>query len=173
MKCMECGGKMKTAQENFRHEALGLPLTLLGTSVSRCIACGLAEVAIHKLEELHRAIASALLHKPALLAAGEIRFLRKQLGWSGAELANHLGVTRETVSRWEQGAAPMGGTADRLLRATVALATPISFRTETLRQIGRGQGAPVQLRLSFDEKHGWKSQSHGDKPKHARHAANL
>lgn len=129
MKCIECGGRMKTARENFRHQALGLPVTLVGVEVSRCAGCGLSEVSIPQLEGLHRAIASALVSKTARLTAAEIRFLRKQLGWSGAELADHLGVTRETVSRWEQGSSPIGATADRLLRATVALVTGLSLRT--------------------------------------------
>ncbi|MGQ0732251.1 MAG: helix-turn-helix domain-containing protein [Acidobacteriota bacterium] len=33
----------------------------------------------------------------------EIRFLRKQLGLSGIDLAMHLGATPESVSRWENG----------------------------------------------------------------------
>jgi putative zinc finger/helix-turn-helix YgiT family protein len=158
VKCIECGGRMKTARENFRHEALGLPVTLVGVEVSRCAGCGLSEVSIPQLEGLHRAIASALVNKTARLTAAEIRFLRKQLSWSGAELADHLGVTRETVSRWEQGSAPIGATADRLLRATVALATGISLHTETLREIGRDEPAPLVLRLHHDSD-GWKAEA--------------
>jgi putative zinc finger/helix-turn-helix YgiT family protein len=173
MKCIECGGKMSTARENFRHEALGLPLTLVGVEVSRCAACGLSEVAIPRLEELHRVIASALVNKPSSLTPGEIRFLRKQLAWSGGELADHLGVTRETVSRWEQGASPIGATADRLLRAAVALATPgVSLKMDTLRHIARGEPAPLQLRLHHDEQ-GWTTEAIETKAAKVRRRATI
>lgn len=158
MKCIVCGGRMKTTRENFRHQALGLPVTLVGVEVSRCAGCGVSEVAIPALEGLHRAVASALFTKAARLTGGEIRFLRKQLGWSGGELAEHLGVARETVSRWEQGSAPIGATADRLLRATVALATGLPLSTDALREIARGEPAPLGLRVQHDSK-GWKTET--------------
>ena len=170
MKCIECGGRMKTTRENFRHEALGLPVTLVGVEVSRCVGCGLSEVAIPALEGLHRAIAAALVAKTARLAAAEVRFLRKQLGWSGAELAEHLGVTRETVSRWEQGSAPIGATADRLLRATVALATGLSLTTDTLRRIARGEPAPLTPRLSHGPE-GWQVIAVEEAGKRSRRAS--
>jgi putative zinc finger/helix-turn-helix YgiT family protein len=161
---------MKTTRENFRHQALGLPLTLVGVEVSRCAGCGLSEVAIPALEGLHRAIASVLLKKAARLSGGEIRFLRKQLDWSGAELAEHLGVARETVSRWEQGSAPIGATADRLLRATVALATGLPLSTDTLREIARGEPVPLGLRLQHDSA-GWKAASEPKETKRSRRAS--
>ena len=57
--------------------------------------------------------------------APEIRFLRKYLGWSTADFASRMGTARETVSRWESGAVPMGSQADRLLRLLVATAAPV------------------------------------------------
>jgi putative zinc finger/helix-turn-helix YgiT family protein len=157
MKCIECGDKVTTSRENFRHEALGLPVTLVGVEVSRCAACGLSEVSIPALEGLHRTIAVTLVTKTARLCGPEIRFLRKQLGWSGAELAEHLGITRETVSRWEQGSAPIGATADRLLRATFALATGLSLSTETLREIARDEPVPFAPRFRH-QSIGWKAE---------------
>jgi transcriptional regulator with XRE-family HTH domain len=54
-----------------------------------------------------------------MLAPVEIRFLRKHIGLSAADFAQRMGVARETVSRWETGANPMGAVADRLLRLLV------------------------------------------------------
>jgi putative zinc finger/helix-turn-helix YgiT family protein len=121
MTCFVCGSRMKTKRENYRYDAVGLPgITLQGVEVSRCGKCGEYEVAIPRIEELHRSIAQAVISKKERLTPAEIRFLRKQLGWTGAEFAGHFGAARETVSRWENGSAPMGPTADRLLRLIVA-----------------------------------------------------
>ena len=112
---------MKTKRENYRYEAVGLSgITLQGVEVSRCGKCGEYEVAIPRIEDLHRAIAEAVISKKDRLTAAEIRFLRKHLGWTGAEFAAHFGAARETVSRWENGTSPMGSTAERLLRMVVA-----------------------------------------------------
>src|ERR1017187_943248 len=121
MSCPICGSRMKTKRENYRYEAVGLPgITLQGVEVSRCGKCGEYEVAISRIEDLHRAIAQAVILKKDRLTPAEIRFLRKHLGWTGAEFAAHFGAARETVSRWETGSAPMGPTAERLLRMIVA-----------------------------------------------------
>ncbi len=115
MKCTTCGSKMSARRENYRYDASGLPgVTLAGVEVRRCAECGEHEVVIPSIEELHRAIVKVLVGKSERLAPTEIRFLRKYLGFSGADFAAHVGTTPETVSRWENGAAPMGVTADRL-----------------------------------------------------------
>ena len=51
-------------------------------------------------------------------------FLREYLGWSGAQFAKHMGVTRHQVSRWEHGTA-LSTVADRLVRAFVLLKNPV------------------------------------------------
>ena len=126
MKCMICGEAMFTQRENYQYTASGLPyVTLQQVEVSRCPHCGETEVAIPHIEALHRAIATALVRKPARLTPEEIRYLRKYLGWSGADFAAHMGVTAETVSRWEHGTTPMGSTANRLLRLLVVTQVPV------------------------------------------------
>jgi putative zinc finger/helix-turn-helix YgiT family protein len=157
MKCLVCGATMKTKRENFRYDACGLPnVTLLGVEVSRCPKCGEFEVAIDQIEDLHKTIADALIRKPTRLNAAEIKFLRKYLGWSGADFADHIGTTRETVSRWEKGAMPMGGTADRALRLMVATQQPVKdYSLETLKSIGEDtQSRPVHLGMKRDSE-GW------------------
>ena len=120
MLCLVCGASIETRRENYRYTASGLPhVTLQQVEVSRCPVCGETEVTIPHIEALHRAIAAVLIQKRARLAPEEIRYLRKYLGWSGVDFAAHMGVTPETVSRWERGTTPMGGQADRLLRLLV------------------------------------------------------
>lgn len=120
MKCLECGTPMKMRKENHRYEECGLKhVTLVGVEVSRCVACGNYEVAIPRVEELHRLLAKVLIEKRTRFTGDEVRFLRKNLGWSGTDFARHMGVAEETVSRWENDAAPIGPQADRLLRLLV------------------------------------------------------
>lgn len=120
---------MKTGRENVRWEASDLSnVTLIDVEVRRCPECGEHAVVIPRIESLHRALAMAIISHPSRLAPREIRFLRKWLGWSGQVFARHFGVTATTVSRWESidDASPMGGTAERLLRLSVAHCQPAS-----------------------------------------------
>lgn len=52
-------------------------------------------------------------------------FLRKYMGWASADLAHRIGVTPESVSRWENGHEPIGAVPDRTLRLMVALENPV------------------------------------------------
>ena len=125
MTCVECGHKMTRARETVRYDASGLSgVTLRNVEVRRCEGCGEYETVIPKVEQLHRLMAHTVIRKPAALAGEEIRFLRKYLGWSGADFAAHVGAAAETVSRWENGKLTMSPQADRLLRAMVALQEP-------------------------------------------------
>jgi putative zinc finger/helix-turn-helix YgiT family protein len=163
MKCMVCGAEMKTGRENFLYDACGLPgVTLMGVEVSRCPECGEYEVAIPQIEDLHQAIAHAVIRKTSPLDAAEIRYLRKYLGWSGVDFARHVGTTPETVSRWETGASPMGAVADRLLRLMVATRAPVSdYSLDLLAAIKKSIIRQyVQLGLTRDED-GWHAEMKG------------
>lgn len=144
---------------SYGYDACGLPnVTLQKVEVRRCPKCGETEVAIPGLESLHRSLALVLIRKPGRLVPAEIRFLRKYLGWSGADFAARMGPTAETVSRWETGATPMGPTADRLLRLKVATTSPqADYPLDTLAAIGRDP-APQPMRLNFapDRRAGWR-----------------
>ena len=121
MNCSECDGKMTVAREKVKYDVSGLSgVTFRNVEVRRCSNCGEYEVVIPKIEELHRLIALTIIRKPSALAPEEIRFLRKYLGWSGVDFANHMGAKPETMSRWENGKLGMSGQADRLLRANTA-----------------------------------------------------
>lgn len=158
MKCIECGHPLVRGRENRRYEAGGLPqVVLVGVEVRRCRECGAEEVVIPRIEALHRAIARALIGKEARLAAPEIRFLRTYLGWSTADFGSRMGTARETVSRWESGAVPIGGQADRLLRLLVATTAPVKdYSAENLTHIKeRRKPTPARLRLT-PWREGWR-----------------
>jgi putative transcriptional regulator len=160
MTCTVCGTTMKTKRENYRYDAVGLPgITLRDVEVSRCPKCGEYEVAIPRIEDLHRTIAQAVIAKRERLTPAEIRFLRKFLGWSGADFAAHVGTSPETVSRWETGSTPMGVTADRLLRLMVASRQPVThYSLDTLKVVARERPKPIRLRMEVYSGH-WRARA--------------
>lgn len=125
MRCDACGEQMISGRENHSYKECGLPfVTLQDVEIRRCPRCGEFEVVIPRMEELHRVLASAVATKTSRLMPPEIKFLRKHLGWSGADFAKHIGVSAETVSRWENGREAMGPVADRTLRLMVLYVAP-------------------------------------------------
>ena len=127
MKCDECGGTMTTEPRAVRrYDMGGLPhVELHGLEVSRCASCGIEDVTIPRIEQLHRVLASSFISQTRALIPAEIRFLRKHIGLSTIAFAKCMGKARETVSRWETGKAAMGPSADRLLRLLVATSSPV------------------------------------------------
>lgn len=158
MKCDACGEPMTSARENHSYTASGLPyVTLVGVEIRRCKACGEHEVVIPKIEQLHRAIAVAVVSKRPRLTASEVRFLRKYLGWSGADFAKHMGVTAESVSRWENEREQMSPVADRLLRLMVMTRAPVSdYNLDSLAAL-EDEPSPVRLRVEA-ARGGWKAE---------------
>jgi putative zinc finger/helix-turn-helix YgiT family protein len=148
MTCLECGNAMRVRREVVPFDKpIGLPGVRLSTDVARCAKCGAFEVMIPNLEGLHQAIARAVVAGKARLTPPEIRFLRKLLGWSGADFAQHMGTSAETVSRWETGSTPIGPQADRLLRLMVMTRDPVSDyrKLDLLKTVARAKPAAVRL----------------------------
>jgi putative zinc finger/helix-turn-helix YgiT family protein len=155
MTCSNCGGPMKTHRENYLYAECGLPyITLSGIHVHRCSRCGNYEISIPRIEKLHRLIARTLIEKLTRFTGAEIRFLRKSLGLSSGEFARQMGVTAETVSRWEQDAVPVGPQADRLVRLLVAqgkLAMRYPGEHLALIKPSRAKQTRLEVRMAGDE----------------------
>lgn len=126
MKCDDCGTPVAIEPGSVRrYDIGGLPhVELHGVVVARCQGCGKETLTIPRISQLHRILAEGFVTQRRMLAPPEIRFLRKHIGLSAVEFAQRMGVTRETVSRWETGAQPMGAVADRLLRLLVVTHDP-------------------------------------------------
>ena len=155
--CRTCReGEMKTTTENHLYVESGLPnVVLVGVEVRRCPKCGAFEVLLPRVAELHRVIAKAVIHKPARLSAAEVKFLRKHLGWSGADFAAHMGVDPTTVSAWENDRKPFGTSSDRLLRLMVARQAPVEdYSLDELTKIEDERRAPIEVRVA-PEPRGW------------------
>jgi putative zinc finger/helix-turn-helix YgiT family protein len=154
MKCLNCGAPTKSRKGNYHYTESGLPnIVLAGVEIRSCAKCGEREVVIPRLEQLHRAIARIVIQLEAKLGAEQIRFLRKYLGWSQADLAAYMSIEPETVSRWETGNQEIGPVADRLLRLLVNNREPAtSYPIDLFKQKFR---KTVNATLQFKAKPTW------------------
>jgi putative zinc finger/helix-turn-helix YgiT family protein len=148
MKCDDCRGPVTTERNAVRRYNIGgLPhVELHGVEVTHCQSCGKEGIAIPQIGQLHRVLADAFVQQRRMLAPAEIRYLRKHIGLSAGDFAQIMGVARETVSRWETGAQPMGAVADRLLRLLVVTHEPTEcYAVEDLLRELNDEPAPSNL----------------------------
>jgi len=73
-------------------------------------------VAIKHIGELHQAIGCALVTEKKVLSGKELRFLRKEMDLTQAELGQLVRLTDQSVARWEKEQCEIPGAADSLLR---------------------------------------------------------
>lgn len=77
------------------------------------------QMTIHDIDGLHRAIGQWLVTNKKSLSGAEMRFLRHELELSQASLSRLLGVTEQSVLRWEKKRQDRGNgspAAERALR---------------------------------------------------------
>jgi len=119
--CPSCGKGKLTVKGGQRDlgPLLGLDrVTVKNLSAPSCPACGAVLVPGDVLELVSLAIAGSMLSQ-AELEPIEVRFLRKLLEYTQAELAEHLGVDRATANRWEQEGGHLTGANSYALRSHV------------------------------------------------------
>lgn len=106
-------------------------------------------IAYERVEDILRAVATAVIAKRSRLAPEEIRFLQGRLELEAQVLARRLGVTAGTLSRWENGHEPIGKTPEALLRTLVALheRDHATFDPAILEHIDPKDGKPLRLTL--------------------------
>ncbi len=126
MKCGTCGGEMverkASVQAPYQYRASGLDdVFLAGISVFECPSCGNVVPAIPKINELHHVISENLISKNGHLNGREVRFLRKNAGFSSADFSALIGVSAAHLSRVENGHLPLTETVEKLTRAIVAV----------------------------------------------------
>lgn len=119
MKCETCRkGEIRTrTQQTYRYKECGLDnVYLLNIEFRVCNACGSTVPRLRRMPELHATIARAIAMQPCPLRGQDVRFLRKQLGYSAKEWAGFLRTDASTLSRWENDQQEMGTQSDSLIR---------------------------------------------------------
>jgi putative zinc finger/helix-turn-helix YgiT family protein len=109
--------EMKKIQTNYRYTESGLNnVVLKGILAYKCPKCKEINPIIPRIKELHRIISEDLINKKSLLMGDELVFLRKEMKLKAKDLAQILGVTKVTVSRWENEKEQISPACDRLIR---------------------------------------------------------
>ena len=120
-KCTRCGEPVNPEPRNYRYLESGLSNVILqGIEVADCPKCGNEDAIIPRMAKIHRAIARALTLSPSRLTGEQIRFLRKDLGFSGDQLGKYLHTDKTKISKWEGGEDRIGPSSDRLIRLLAA-----------------------------------------------------
>jgi putative zinc finger/helix-turn-helix YgiT family protein len=124
IQCFECRQGHYTEQivENRDLSAfVGLDQVVLGRGPALvCDRCGNITFDGALLERVMASLARMIVTQSERLRPQEVRFLRKELDWTQAELAERLDLDRATIRRWETGETPVGRGESFVLRSLVA-----------------------------------------------------
>lgn len=108
----------EAANEPLHYTACGLDNIYLVSGFNRKNVAGEIYVSVNDVEDLHEAIALTLARKK-LLSGAEIRFLRKYLEYTQSDLGDWLGVSDQSIARYEKDRGSMDSSADAILRLLV------------------------------------------------------
>lgn len=98
----------------------GVRVRLVNAAIREtCSACAEATIEIPDLDGLARAAAMVRALLPLQLTGKDVRFLRRALDMNGRAFAEAMGLTPETVSRWENGERGIGGSNQKLSRHNI------------------------------------------------------
>jgi len=100
----------------FHYRRSGLDNIYLLNGFERETDDGEEHVAVLDVDGLHEAIGVHLVKNRKTLAPNEIKFLRKILNLTQAEMGRLIGQSDQQIARWEKGENNINGPADRLLR---------------------------------------------------------
>lgn len=118
MICSKCKIKMRKIKTDYNYTESGLENVILkGIIAFKCPRCRGINPIISKIKEVHKTIAQQLLIKGSLLTGKEIAYLRKEMKIKAKDLAEIIGVTKVTVSRWENEKEQISPACDRLIRS--------------------------------------------------------
>jgi DNA-binding transcriptional regulator YiaG len=128
-RCLHCDTALEVIKDKTYHYAeSGLDFVYLsGVLQYKCPKCGDKSVEIPRLNELHLLIGKELVCKKELLSGDEVRFLRKEIGMKGKDMAAALSIEPETYSRWENGKRSVASCHDKGLRMMYVMSASEKF----------------------------------------------
>ncbi len=99
-----------------RHTITRNNVFLEGVEVYRCNECGEEAARIPAIIELNDLIGKKIIKKNIPLNGAEIKYLRKNMGFTGKALSETMHLDNATISRWESGKQSISESHDILLR---------------------------------------------------------
>lgn len=105
--------------EPLHYTACGLDDVYLLSGYKRHETAHGLGVSVKDVDDLHRAIADHLVREKKALTGKEFRFLRKYLALTQVNIGEILGVSSQTVARWEKGQTELDGPAEAAMRILV------------------------------------------------------
>lgn len=116
-RCVECRAREVFPQATdysttVKHDGRTYPVRIADLAIPTCRKCG-SQVFTGDIDDR---IIAALRSQLALLTPEEIQERRHQLGLTQQEMADRLGVAKETICRWETGALIQSRAMDNLMR---------------------------------------------------------
>lgn len=147
-KCPACSASGLSTQSERQTRKIGAFTFRADLPALVCRKCGESYVAGPDLQRFELAAARELAHLG--VRSGEaLKFMRKAAGLKAAELAELLGVSAETISRWETDKVPIDWAAFVAVGSLVA--DKIEGRTDTLERL-RALRLPPKKGGSIDVK---------------------
>jgi DNA-binding transcriptional regulator YiaG len=142
--------------EPLHFTACGLDNVLLGSGYDVVDTPEGRGVRIRNLDELHCAIGEFLAAHKKTLIGKELRFLRKHMILTQAELGHLIGLSSQQVARWEKGQCEISGAAESLMRVLFMehLRKDISVRGLLL-ELGERDGSTEDKTLFVSTGKGW------------------
>jgi DNA-binding transcriptional regulator YiaG len=114
-------------------------------------------LSIKNLDDLHRAIGCYLASQKKALSGKELRFLRKQMNLTQADLGKFIGLSSQQVARWEKGESDISGPADRLVRGLYIQHAGGKLDLQKLINALEEFDAPMSEKVIFENtSQGWK-----------------
>lgn len=107
-------------REPLHYTACGLDNVYLASGYEVTEFDGEEYTSIHDVDDLHATIAEFLASQRKVLTGQEIRFIRKYLDMTQRELGHFLGVSDQSVARYEKDLTKLEGASDSVLRLLVA-----------------------------------------------------
>ena len=114
-------------------------------------------VTVENVEGLHSAIAEYICFNKAILSGKELRFLRKLMDLTQAELATWLGCDAQSIARWEKGKTEINGAANKLIRiAYLASCVGDINVAELIKNVSALDAKITERQLFEDTPEGWR-----------------
>lgn len=109
-------GDAELTEAPFHYKRCGLDNIYLVNGWEADIEDGERFVRVLDVDGLHQAIGIHLVSNRKILSHKEIKFLRKTLDLTQAELGRLINQSPQQIARWEKGLNNIAGPADRLIR---------------------------------------------------------